>query len=375
MSIHFNPPVSSDVHLTYTSQDGDHTMSNKEALSHWIKAGDIENFRSFFEGSPSLAELDTLREGFTVLHEAAKQKDPEFVAVVLQHLPDLVNAQDLWDTQTTPLMIAAANGNADTVRVLLEAEARPEAQDRQGWSALFWAVSRNAIDAIKVLLGYERSSEIAHPAPKAAQPEVIRSMLSCCDGNSRTALALAIQNQHWECAEVLLEAGANVGLHGSELQSAAEQAAEQGKMDLLSSIIAQAGPDLDGSSVLIFARFRDDEAAGLPRYRQTLSMLLESGADFGAPDRADSKSLLSAIKIRDFEVAKILIDAGIGLNGPRHGAAALVQKEKRRRLKLCCRKEGWKSRHGSLTVPVLTFLRSISETCTAHISKRQAAEM
>ena len=59
-----------------------------------------------------------------------------------------VNAVD-GDNQT-PLVIAAANGNAETVSLLLRYKADLHINDSCDKSAIFWAAEENCLDVLEV---------------------------------------------------------------------------------------------------------------------------------------------------------------------------------------------------------------------------------
>ncbi len=59
-----------------------------------------------------------------------------------------------WRVQDgiTPLMAAAGNGNADTIKLLLERGAALEAQDKDGMTSLMWAASKGEVSTAALLL-------------------------------------------------------------------------------------------------------------------------------------------------------------------------------------------------------------------------------
>ena len=50
----------------------------------------------------------------------------------------------------TPLLIAACNGHADTIKALLELGARIDDVDKNDKSALYWAAEEDNVVALKV---------------------------------------------------------------------------------------------------------------------------------------------------------------------------------------------------------------------------------
>jgi uncharacterized protein len=83
------------------------------------------------------AVFETIRKGDTVSLRAMLSDK------------SLVNVRDT--TAATPLMIAALDGEADSVKLLLENGADPNAQNAAGATALMWAVDDLA--KVRLLLG------------------------------------------------------------------------------------------------------------------------------------------------------------------------------------------------------------------------------
>ena len=152
-------------------------------------------------------------------------------------------------------MTAARTGKVDVMKALLANDADPNAREQsRGQTALMWAAAEDNADAVKVLLeaGAERDARTGDQAPpaataagsfsraagvsRAAMPSLIHRIplyraartdrrgtraprrrvdvnQALPDGTS--ALVLAVQNGHWEFADFLLDWGADVNAAGS----------------------------------------------------------------------------------------------------------------------------------------------------------------
>lgn len=87
-------------------------------------------------------------ETFDNLIEQSKLGHVDAIATILNFDKSLA---DRSDEGATPLMLAAASGSADAVRLLL-AFSDPQRIDNSGENALMWAARSGHIESVKVLL-------------------------------------------------------------------------------------------------------------------------------------------------------------------------------------------------------------------------------
>jgi ankyrin repeat protein len=100
--------------------------------------------------------------GQTVLHcvAAYEQDAPEMTAYLLQAGAD---ANVVGEDRMTPLMLAAARGHAETVKVLLTAHPDLEARSAAGKTAVEMAAAANRSDVVKILR--QAGAKLALPPP------------------------------------------------------------------------------------------------------------------------------------------------------------------------------------------------------------------
>jgi len=129
----------------------------------------------------------------TPLHAGAinqlQRVSPETIKLLLQHEAD-PNLPD--DRGRTPLISAIVSNSHGIVEILIAEHAEVDAQEESGMRALHFAVTRNQIEDVRALL-------TAHADPNAAVPD-----------NNATSLLIAAMNGAEECAQALIDEGADV---------------------------------------------------------------------------------------------------------------------------------------------------------------------
>lgn len=194
----------------------------------------------------------------TEVADAAARGDADEVRRLVQGGFD-VNARQA--DGATALHWAAYHGDEDLAEVLLDAGANVTTANRNGATALWLAANRGDADVIEVLLdgGADANEEL----PLGRRP-----------------LMLAARSGVVEAVQVLLDHGADVNAKESERgTSALMQAADQGHADVMQVLIA-AGADIAAGSAPVF---RDGRTAALgnsedPRNmvrRQVIAVLCE----------------------------------------------------------------------------------------------------
>ncbi|MEE8522435.1 MAG: ankyrin repeat domain-containing protein [Thermoanaerobaculia bacterium] len=105
----------------------------------------------------------------------------------------------------TVLMLAAAADRADMVAALLAAGADPEAEDAVGATAVMWAVTRRANDALAVLV--RAGADVRGFQGGLSRP-----------GLGRNPLLAALAYHNEDAVALLIEGGADVDAQGGELR-------------------------------------------------------------------------------------------------------------------------------------------------------------
>jgi ankyrin repeat protein len=129
-------------------------MSGGPALDVFEAAslGDVERLRELLGGDPSLATAFSA-DGFTALHFPAFFGGIEAARVLLEHGADVDASGRGWMTGT-PLNSAAAGGQTDVARLLLDAGADPDMRQTSGWTPLHSAAHNGDLEMAELLLAF-----------------------------------------------------------------------------------------------------------------------------------------------------------------------------------------------------------------------------
>ncbi len=289
-----------------------------EVLCNRIARDDVDAIGQLLEAHPELrdhrAALDTLPLEF-----AAEMQAHDSLCLLLNAGAD-PNASNSRGNTALMATVRYPNCVCRDVDALLARGADPNRQNKVGMSALMFACQEGHAEAVRILL--------AHGADPALQND-----------ERETALALACQNQHIGAAGLMLKAKANpnvpsrIGLsalmwaatspdpgllqmlleHGAnpDWQDDAKNtalivAAERARTDIM-RVLIEHGADLDkqradGMTALIFAVDFDDT--------ESLKLLLARGANPNLQDEHDMTAMMYAVDNDDTAPLELLLSAG-----------------------------------------------------------------
>ena len=172
---------------------------------------------------PDLAQLLVQRGAELNVFEACAVGDLARVKMLIEQQPDLINAYAPDGFQ--PLGLAAFFGHTDIVEFLLQRGAKVNSASRNAMRVmpLHSAIANRRVEIVKLLLEYNAAVNAAQaddftPLHEAAQNgllDVTQWLLdrgaqvnACLSSNGKTPLALAIEHQHEDVAELLKRYGA-----------------------------------------------------------------------------------------------------------------------------------------------------------------------
>ena len=191
--------------------------------------------------------------------------------------------------------MAAINGHADCLRVLLKAGANRDMEGKDGVTPALVAADQGRTECLKVLL--EAGADI----DKANR-------------HGRTPLHDAASKGHIQCLKVLLEAGADIGKGGLGPEgsddsdwTAAHCAAMMGHTECLRALL-EAGADKDQKTTKGYV---PPHIAAMFGNINCLRLLLEAGANIDSTDHVHGITpLICAARGGKTECVRVLIDAG-----------------------------------------------------------------
>jgi ankyrin repeat protein len=334
------------------------------ALIDAARAGDTDAVRAALQ-QKSVDVNATAVDGTTALQWAVQRDDIRMVEALLRAGADARTANAFG---VQPLAVAAVNGNAEILNLLLQAGADPnagpsagettlmtaartgkvnpvkvllahganvDARDARGQTALMWAASRNNAGVVRLLVegGADINLRTSNPpkgraaettiflsppptgftallfAVRAGSIEATRALLDAgADVNDKlsdgeSALVVAAANAHWQLADVLLDRGADPNAAGAGW-NALHQTVHSRRPNLGYTPGPVATGNLDSIEVVkkMIARGVNLDAR-----------MTKNGMKDGQRNRVNrlgATAFFLAAKNTDFEVMKVLADAG-----------------------------------------------------------------
>jgi len=266
----------------------DEIFARRDKLYELICACDVPAIRDFFSEPPAKEVMDEIVDKvlrYVMTHckaDGGPGKDSvDVLKALLEYLPyEALNGCD--DVGMNPLMYAAQENRAELARVLVDTGASRWWADHHGRTALFYAAISDAVDVIKVLLGFESSRGIDARSDEGS-----------------TAFGTAVSHGSLAAAEALLEKGANINATNN-----------LGETPLIRSVTGEAN--------------RKKLVSG---DTSVVQWLIDKHARLDDTDRYGRTALHQAVVNNDVPVARILLDAGASYtikDGAGKDAAALA---------------------------------------------------
>ena len=246
----------------------------------------------------------------------------------------------LHATSDPALVVAARDGDFDTVRTLIAKHVNVNETARDGSTALLWAVYQSNVPMARALLGAGANFTTANhygvtPLLQASRtgdaPMIAELMKAGADvkravhPEGETPLMAAARTGRMDAIELLLEAGADVNAADSyQNETALMRAAEEGHVDVVNALLtAGANPNVKGHVSSLTERKHADHATGgftalmfavRNGHENVVRVLVKGGADLKATN-GDGLTATSIAIVNDrFDLARTLLDLGADPN-------------------------------------------------------------
>ena len=243
----------------------------------------------------------------------------------------------------SPLICAAAAGNVDMVRLLLDAQANVDKANELGVTALIWAATNCHAAATRVLIDAKAEVNVCDAVVTPLMASTLRgrsdttvvllearAAVNARGVARRTALCFAAAFGNVAATRVLIGARASLKHTASDRMDALTRATAGRHYDVMQVLIA-AKADLDGGAwapdYISDCKYRGEPTplrrAVCNNDEQAIRILLEAKADLGSYSHFCHKApLCDAIKHNHANIVKLLLDAKADHNcdpeGPNH---------------------------------------------------------
>jgi ankyrin repeat protein len=216
--------------------------------------------------------------------EAVRSSDTKAVERIISADPALIQAKDR--AGSTALHHAAGFGSLQTIKLLLDKGADPNAANRRKSTPLFWAIS----DEAKVRMLLDRGADLNASQSEGRTPLYQAALL----GNGMPMLRL------------LLDKGANANAKAITGTTPLMAAAGRGNVEAMRLLIDK-GADVNAKSAAGGTALMSAAGAGS---LEGVKLLLQKGADSNVVTKRNQTALADAATAGDQEAVKLLLESG-----------------------------------------------------------------
>lgn len=235
-------------------------------------------------------------EGKTPLHLAVEKGNAKIARVIV--LSKNADSEKTDDNGRTALHYAALMGELEVTEVLLQLGANLEAKV-EGRTALALAIEQDHIGLARLLI--EHGANVNYSFPFKTDVD-----------DNMTVLDFAVQLGSMSAVRLLLDAKASIAVLKGQRASCVHYAAAYGRVDILRILLA-AGADVNSVSMDTMLESPLHRAIRLSQNMAVQDLLL-SGANMEIPAQEDLTPLQYSVKYSNFRAMNLLLRAGANPN-------------------------------------------------------------
>ncbi|OCT86759.1 hypothetical protein XELAEV_18020448mg [Xenopus laevis] len=303
--------------------DDEILLRSEREFHNAAKTNDIEKMRQLMKHRVDVRVKNSADR--TALHLAAGAGHKQVVQLLLEHLP--LDEEDSFGMNA--LLLGAWFGHLPVLKILVNAGAKINCQNKSGLNLLHCAALRGHIKVMEFIMEdlegikldkVDKSGKTAfHLAAEHGQLEAVEFLIgsgcqhSLKDKDENTALHLASKNGHAEVLQKIVETRVDLNERNTEGMTALHLATEGGYFDCV-RILLDAGCEVNiqteqkGMNSLHYCAFHGYEDIG--------RILIEAGININAVNHRKSTALHISILQNFPAMVKLLIDFECDLDIP-----------------------------------------------------------
>lgn len=270
-------------------------MDGESKLHAAVRSGDSSVVEILLSDGEPIESVDT--KGWTPLHTAAARGEIEILRILLAKAPNMIEIEGKKEFNSeTPLALAAKAGKADSIRLLINLGANVHARNSSGYTPIMIAASEPHPSTIDALL--QNGANPNDSSPQTAETPLL-------------VVTLQAGYRVLPTIQLLLDAGAEVDPPHKLNWTALHHAAEWGRPDAISLLLAKgANPNTQQSDTNLTPLYYAIKRASPDISR----LLLDAGAERDTVFTGGMTPLHLAAMCGNYEIVQLLLEQPVEVN-------------------------------------------------------------
>ncbi len=291
--------------------------NKKSLLTYCIETRKFDLANRLIERKAALS----VQESNYLLQKGVAIGDAELVRVVLNAGG---NVNQKFDDGVSAIWVAAFNNNREMVQVLAAAGANINIKDNEGRTILMWAIENNRKELAQILLANGANANLLDDKKRTALSIAIeknnfamvdlllryKAQVNLKDDNGNTPLLIATATGNLPMVQVLVNGGATVNVEDKMGNTPLIIAIYKGYSDIVRFLIEQKA-DVNKAN-------RDKRTpvhiAVMRGARDILELLIGKGAEIDKPDVTGATPLIYAKRDNRFDLVSLFLQRGAKIN-------------------------------------------------------------